>query len=154
MSGSYKAAAPERKWGPKSMEWIKGDYRISDDSSLLSIDGTYHLLSANCQPGRRSKENVRISIENAICYGVYHCGTQVGFARVVTDRAAVYWLCDVVIDEGHRRKGLGKRLIECILASPELRGLLGILATSDAHGLYERYGFERDSRQFMLRRSA
>ncbi len=136
------------------MEWIEGDYRISDDRSLLSIDGTYHLLSTNCWPGRRSKENIRISIENAICYGVYHCGTQVGFARVVTDRAAVYWLCDVVIDEGHRRKGLGKRLIECIVANPELKGLLGILATSDAHGLYERYGFERDSRQFMLRRSA
>ncbi len=136
------------------MEWIGGDYRISDDKSLLSIDRTYYLLSTNCWPGRRSKENIRTSIENAICYGLYHCGTQVGFARVVTDRAAVYWLCDVVVDEGHRRKGLGKRLIESIVADPELKGLLGILATSDAHGLYERYGFERDSRQFMLRHSA
>ena len=136
------------------MDWIGGDYRISDDKSLLSVDRTYHLLSANCWPGGRSKENVRISMENAICYGVYHRGAQVGFARVVTDRAAVYWLCDVVIDEGHRRKGLGKRLIESIVATPELKGLLGILATSDAHGLYERYGFQRDTRQFMLRRSA
>ena len=50
----------------------RGDYRISDDRSLLSIDRTYQLLSTNCWPGRRSKENIRISIENAICYGVYH----------------------------------------------------------------------------------
>jgi len=136
------------------MEWIGGDYRISDDRSLLSLEETYRLLSATCWPGKRSKENIRLSIENAICYGVYHGGAQIGFARVVTDRAAVYWLCDVVIEEEHRRKGLGKRLIETIVGSPELKGLLGILATSDAHGLYERYGFERDSRQFMLRRSA
>jgi len=136
------------------MEWVGEDYRISDDKSLLSIDGTHALMTRNCWPIKRSKENIRLSIENAICYGVYHCGRQVGFARVVTDRAAVYWLCDVVIDEEHRRKGLGKRLVECIVASPELKGLLGILATTDAHGLYERYGFERDGRQFMLRPSA
>ena len=136
------------------MEWTDGEYRISDDKSLLSVDRTHSLLSRGLFWSTRTKENVRMSIEHSICYGVFHGTRQIGFARVVTDSATVYWLCDVFIEEAHRRKHLGERLIECVLKTPELKGLLGILATSDAHGLYEKYGFSRDSRQFMMRSTA
>ena len=133
------------------MEWTDGEYRISSDKSLLSVDRTYALLCRSLFGNKRSKENIRMSIEHSICYGVFYRGRQIGFARVVTDGATVYWLCDVVIEEAHRGKDLGKRLIRCVVDAPELKGLLGLLATNEAHGLYEKYGFVRDSRQFMLR---
>jgi len=90
----------------------------------------------------RSLETVRLSIDNSLCFGVFSPeGRQVGFARVVTDRATFAWLCDVFIDEAHRGKGLGKTLVATIVAHPELRGLRRfILATRDAHDLYRNYG--------------
>ena len=136
------------------MEWTDGDYRISSDKSLLSVDRTHALLSQCLWREQRSKENVRTSIEHSICYGVFHGDRQIGFARVITDMATVYWFCDVFIEEAHRGKDLGKRLIRCVIETPELKGLLGLLATNEAHGLYEKYGFIRDSRQFMLRPQA
>ncbi len=136
------------------MEWTDGEYRISTDRSLLSVDRTYSLLSRSFSGNERSKENIRRSIEHSICYGVFYGGRQIGFARVVTDSATVYWLCDVFIEEAHRGKDLGKRLVGCVVETPELEGLLGLLATSEAHGLFEKYGFARDSKQFMLRRQA
>jgi GNAT superfamily N-acetyltransferase len=136
------------------MEWTDGEYRISSDKSLLSVEGTHALLSRCLCGNERSRENIRASMEHSICYGVFHYGRQIGFARVVTDSATVYWLCDVLIDQAHRGRDLGKKLVECIVEAPELKGLLGLLATSEAHGLYEKYGFVRDSRRFMLRSEA
>jgi GNAT superfamily N-acetyltransferase len=133
------------------MEWTDGEYTISSDKSLLSVGRTYALLSQCLWGSGRSKESIRMAIEHSICYGVFHRGEQIGFARVVTDMTTVYWLCDVLIDEEHRGKDLGKKLIRCVVETPELRGLLGLLATNEAHGLYEKYGFIRDSRQFMVR---
>jgi predicted GNAT family N-acyltransferase len=63
----------------------------------------------------------------------------------------MYWLCDVIIDEKYRRNGLGKKLIEIITQMKELDGMFGILATSDAHGLYEKYGFKRVGEKYMRR---
>jgi hypothetical protein len=133
------------------MEWTDGEYRISNDKALLSVDRTYTLLSPCICGSQRNKESVRMAIEHSICYGVFHRDRQIGFARVVTDTATVYWLCDVFIEEKHRGKDLGKRLVRCVVETPELKGLLGLLATSEAQGLYEKCGFVRDSRQFMLR---
>ena len=68
---------------------------------------------------------------------------QVGIARVVTDKVTFSWLCDVFVDPGHRKLGLGKRMITHLLADPRLVKTKMYLATKDAHGLYERFGFER-----------
>jgi GNAT superfamily N-acetyltransferase len=133
------------------MEWAYGEYGISNDKSLFSVDRIHNLLSSSLRGSKRSRENIRVAMEHSICYGVFHGPRQIGFARVVTDAATVYWLCDVFVEEGHRRRQLGKKLVECVLETPELKGLLGILATNEAHGLYEKYGFTRDSRQFMMR---
>jgi GNAT superfamily N-acetyltransferase len=84
---------------------------------------------------------VQKAVENSLCFGVYRDDQQVGFARVVTDYATFAWLCDVFILEGYRGIGLGKWLIECVVAHPELQGLgLFLLATRDAHELYHCYG--------------
>jgi GNAT superfamily N-acetyltransferase len=134
-----------------STEWTEGDYRISDDKSLLSVGRICKLLYCSYWASRMSRERVRLSLENSLCYGVYHKGTQVGFARAVTDMATVYWIADVSIDQEHRRKGLGKRLIKLIVESDELKGLQGILATSTAYRLYEECGFRIDHDQLMMK---
>jgi GNAT superfamily N-acetyltransferase len=84
----------------------------------------------------------RRSLDNSLCFGLYERGRQVGFARVVTDRATFAWLCDVFVLEAYRGRGLSKWLIGCVMSHPDLRGLRRLLlGTRDAHGLYERFGF-------------
>ena len=73
----------------------------------------------------------------------------VGFSRIVTDYATMYWLCDIIIDENHQKNGLGKKLMEIIINMNELSGMSGNLATKDAHGLYEKYGFYKAGEIFM-----
>jgi GNAT superfamily N-acetyltransferase len=127
------------------------EYSISNEKSLLSHQKIQELLAKSYWASTRPLETIESSIKNSLCYGVYHNGNQVGFARVVTDYATVYWLCDVLIDEEYRGKSLGKMLIESIVQSDELKGLRGILRTRDAHGLYEQYGFVKDGEHFMAR---
>lgn len=67
---------------------------------------------------------------------------QIGFARVVTDRATFAYLADVFVVPELRGKGVGRALLDCITAHPDLQGLRRwLLATRDAHGLYAKYGF-------------
>lgn len=108
-------------------------------------------LSRSYWANQRSIERIVQSIENSICYGIYDGSKQIGFARVVTDDATMYWLCDVFIDEEYRGKGLGKKFIECITNSEELKNLMGVLGTQDAHGLYGQYHFEEDKERMMRR---
>ncbi|HYF75256.1 MAG TPA: GNAT family N-acetyltransferase, partial [Candidatus Nitrosocosmicus sp.] len=87
------------------------------------------------------REQIKKSIENSLCFGVYDAERQVGFARVVTDYSVMYWLCDVFVDEEYRGQGVGKLLVEYVVNHHDLKELNGILATRDAQGLYEKYGF-------------
>lgn len=90
----------------------------------------------------RTMEQTAAAIDNSICFGVYDGQTQVGFGRVVTDKATFAYVGDVFITAEYRGRGLGKRLMEAIVSHPELQGLRRwILATRDAHGLYEQHGF-------------
>lgn len=135
------------------MEWVfDDDFKISTDKSLLSHERISSFLNRSYWASGRPMEQIRVSIENSICFGVYHKTEQVGFARVVTDFASMYWVADVFIDENYRARGLGKKLIKCIVEMKELEGLKGILGTRDAHGLYEQFGFQRDPDRFMLKR--
>lgn len=127
-------------------------FLISDDKSLLQIETIKQLLSNSYWANKRSEVRIEKSIQNSICYGVYvESGKQVGFARIVTDHATMYWLCDVIIDEAYRGQGIGKKLVESLTSSDELKDLLGLLGTKDAHELYEQYEFEVD-RERMMRR--
>ena len=85
---------------------------------------------------------VQRSIENSLCFGVYHQEKQVGFARVITDQATFAYLSDVFVVHEHRGKGISKLLVETISTYPALQGLRRwVLATQDAHTLYEQFGF-------------
>lgn len=128
------------------------DYYISTDKSKLNIEAIKSLLKQSYWANKRSEETLIKSIENSMCYGVYKNNELIGFGRVVTDYSTVYWICDIIIDITHRGSNLGKILIKNIMDTPQLNGLLGILATKDAHGLYEQYGFEREPYKFMMKK--
>jgi N-acetylglutamate synthase-like GNAT family acetyltransferase len=117
----------------------------------LSVGRICKLLCRNYGASRKFRETLQLSLEHSLCYGIYHKGTQIGFARVVTDMATIYWIADVSIAQEYRKQGLGKRLIRCIVESEELKDLQGILATRDAQGLFEQCGFRRDHLQLMMK---
>lgn len=118
------------------------NYSISDDKSRLDIDVIHSFLTQSYWAQGIPLELVVRSIENSLCVGVYLEQAQVGFARVVSDRATFAYLGDVFILEAHRGKGLSKRTLEFILQHPELAGLRRwILMTADAHELYKQFGF-------------
>ncbi|MFC0215023.1 GNAT family N-acetyltransferase [Paenibacillus chartarius] len=127
-------------------------FLISDDKSLLDIDVIVGFLGRSYWADKRKRATIEASIRGSHCIGLYDSGRQIGFARVITDFATMYWLCDVFIDEAYRGRGLGKIFIETIIESDELRNLTGTLATKDAHSLYEQYGYVRDEGTCMRRR--
>jgi GNAT superfamily N-acetyltransferase len=124
------------------VEYYRDGFSISTDKSKLDVGVIHEYLSERSYWAQgRPLDVVQKAIEHSVCFGVYDDDQQVGFARVVTDYATFAWLCDVFILESHRGRGLGKWLIACVVAHPDLRGFKNfLLATSDAHELYRRYG--------------
>lgn len=133
------------------MEVFFKEYQITDDKEKINRQVVLDYLAQSYWANRRTPERILKSIDNSHCYGVYHNEKQIGFARVVTDEATVYYLCDVFVIKEYQGQGIGKKLIEIITKSEEYEWMTGILGTLDAHGLYEQYGFERDSERFMRR---
>lgn len=122
--------------------WRSGEYEVATDKSRLDVAVIYGYLTNAYWSTGRSRAVVERSIEHSLCFGLYHQTTQVGFARVVTDRATFAYLADVFVLEAHQGRGLGKRLVDCVLAHPDLQQLKRwLLVTVDAHGLYEPFGF-------------
>jgi N-acetylglutamate synthase-like GNAT family acetyltransferase len=121
------------------------EYEISTDKKRLDLAVIHDFLAHRSYWAKGIPfEVMRKSIEHTLCFGVYHQGKQVGFARVVSDYATIAYIGDVFITEPYRGKGLGKRLIKTIIDHPELKGLrLWLLGTRDAHDLYRKYGFKK-----------
>lgn len=106
------------------------------------LDATHAYLSRSYWAARIPRELVARSLASSVCFALKHRGEQVGFARVVTDRATFGYLADVYVLEEHRGKGLGKRLLAAVHAHPELQGLRRwMLVTRDAHKLYRQAGW-------------
>lgn len=123
--------------------WTRGEFEVSTDPTRIDLEVVHGYLSKSYWARGIPIEIVRRSIEGALPFGVYDGPRQVGFARVITDRATFAYLADVFVLEEYRGRGLGKWLVECIMAHPDLRGLRRwLLATRDAHGLYRQFGFE------------
>jgi GNAT superfamily N-acetyltransferase len=121
-----------------------GDYEISTDEQRLQIDVVHGYLARSYWAAGIPRSIVERAIAGSLCFGVYYRTDQVGFARVITDRTTFAYLSDVFILEPHRGKGLSRRLMEQIAAHPDLQGLRRfMLATNDAHGLYQQFGFSK-----------
>ena len=131
------------------------EFIISSDRTMIKLDDVVELLGKSYWAAARSKEIIAKSIENSFCFGVYHKDKQIGFARMITDYATYAYLCDVIINEEYRGQGIGKALVGYIMDHPELEDVRSLwLQTSDAHKLYEKYGFEgvNDTSKLMIKR--
>lgn len=132
-------------------------YRITIDKKEMDIDAIHHYLSRSYWAENVPKKVVATAIENSLCFGVLLAEVsgedkQVGFARLITDSATFAYLADVYVLEEHRSQGLSKQMMKQIVEHPQLQGLRRImLATRDAHGLYEQFGFTplTDDKMFM-----
>ena len=126
-----------------SKECDNFDYTISMDKNKLQVNYIHRYLSTESYWAKNIPvETVKKSIEGSICFGVYNQDVQMGFARVITDEATFAYLADVFIDEKHRGKGLSKKMMTYIMAFLETKQLRRMmLATKDAHALYEQFGF-------------
>jgi GNAT superfamily N-acetyltransferase len=116
---------------------------ISTDKSRLDIEMIHRFLSDESYWAQnRTPEQTRTAIENSLCFGAYLDDRLVAFGRVVTDRATFAYVGDVFVLEEYRGRGLSKRLMEAMISHADLQGLRRwILATRDAHRLYEQFGF-------------
>jgi N-acetylglutamate synthase-like GNAT family acetyltransferase len=122
---------------------LPAGYVISSDPGLLDLHVIHGFIAQSYWAKAISKPLVERTIQNSLCWGVYHRAAQVGFARVITDKATFAYLADVFILPEHRGRGLSKALVETILAHPDLQGLRRwMLVTADAQGLYEQFGFK------------
>ena len=123
-------------------EWKREGFTISTDRSRLDRPAIHEFLSGSYWAKGVPRSVVDRSIDGALCFGLYDGERQVGFARVITDRATFAYLADVYVLESHRGRGLATWLMEAILAHPDLQGLRRwMLVTRDAHPLYRKLGF-------------
>ncbi len=126
-----------------AFELRDGNHVVSDDPARLDIAYVHaFLVNSYWSPGI-PRDVVARAIASSLPFGLYDgTGAQVGFARVITDRATFAYIADVFVDEAFRGKGLGKLLMSAIMSHPDLQGLRRwSLATRDAHGLYRQFGF-------------
>ena len=122
---------------------VNGEYSISTDKAKLQLEVIFSYLSERSYwaNGRPYPVFIR-SVNESVCFGVYHLDQQVGFARVISDFSTFAYLADVFILEEFRGKGLSKMLMKAIIEHPEFQTLKRwMLATADAHGLYSQFGF-------------
>ena len=115
---------------------------VTTDRSRLDLDVIHGFLTVAYWSNGVPRETVARSMEHSLCFGAFDGDRQVGFARVISDRATFAYICDVFVLESERWRGVGKSLMAAIRAHPELQGLRRwTLATRDAHGLYRQFGF-------------
>jgi len=115
---------------------------ITTDPSRLDLDVIHAFLTTSYWAKGVPRETVARSIEHSLCFGAFEGARQVGFARVISDRATFAYICDVFALESARGHGVGKSLMTAIMSHPELQGLRRwTLFTRDAHGLYRQFGF-------------
>ncbi|MFZ2959414.1 MAG: GNAT family N-acetyltransferase [Candidatus Ozemobacteraceae bacterium] len=135
----------KKQTGKGPFEVALDGFEISTDPFRLDTKAIHAYLSRAHWSRGIPLQVVATSLERSLCFGLYDAsGSQVGLARVITDYATFAYLCDVYTLEGHRGKGLGKWLMECVMQHPDLRGVRRfMLVTPDAHGLYRKNGFEQ-----------
>ena len=119
-----------------------GAYKISTNPRSIDLEATYEYLSRSYWAKGITRATLAKAIAGSLNFALLDGLRQIGFARVVTDRATFAYLCDVYILKEYRAKGLGKWLVAEVLSHPDLQGLRRfVLVTRDAHGLYTKAGF-------------
>jgi GNAT superfamily N-acetyltransferase len=121
----------------------RAGFSVSTDPQRLDLDVIHGFLYHSYWSPGIPRETVERSVRNSFCFGLYDGQTQIGFARVVTDYATIAYLADVFVLPAYRGQGLAAWLMECVVECPTLSEIRNfLLATRDAHSLYEKVGFE------------
>ena len=121
------------------------EYWVTTDNEKLDFDSIHKWITNSYWANGRTKEAMKKVMDNSLNFGLFHNDKQVGFARVITDYHTFAYLCDVIIDEDYRGRGLGKLLMKEVLEYPPLITMKRwLLFTKDAHGLYGQFGFSKD----------
>ena len=116
---------------------------LRDDAASLDIDRIVDWLGGSYWAADRDRATIERSIAGSQAYGVYSADGQIAFARAVTDRATFCWIADVVVQPDQRGRGIGTWLVRSIVEQMSALGVQRfVLATRDAHGVYERIGFD------------
>jgi len=119
-------------------------FSVSTDPGRLDVTAIHQFLSQDSYWSKGIPRPVlEKALQHSLCFGLYEGARQIGLARVITDRATYFYLCDVYVLESHRGRGLGRWLIECVVGHPELQGMrrMSLVVTLDAHALYAQFGF-------------
>lgn len=125
------------------VELQRGEFSISSDPARTDVDAVHAFLARSYWARGVARDVVERSIQHSLCFGMFHGGRQIGFARVITDRATYGYLADVYVLEEFRGRGLGKWLVDCVINHPELQCCRKLaLATRDAYWLYAPFGFK------------
>ena len=132
------------------------DFYMTDDQTIIrnKCNEIYELLKKAYWAKDRNVSVTQKAINNSLNYAIFTANSEqlVGFARVITDYATVYYLSDVYIDEEFRGRGLGQKIVEWIvLHEDRLSGINGLLKTKDAVNFYKKYGFEECRAVCMVR---
>lgn len=119
------------------------DLRISGEFADVDLDVVHGFLSRDAYWCRGiTRDRVERAARHSLCFSALLAGSQVGFARVVTDRATFGYLADVFVLPAFRGRGISRAMMAAVVAHPDLQGLRRLLlATSDAHALYAKFGF-------------
>ncbi len=118
-------------------------WTLSFDPQALDLDTIHGFLTTSYWSPGIPRETVARAIAGSLCVGAYREGRQIGFARVVTDRATFAYLADVFVLDEARGQGIGRAMVQALMEHPELQGLRRwFLATLDAHGVYEALGWK------------
>ena len=123
----------------------KKEFTIDTDPSVLNLNFIHQFLSEDSywSEGIEKKETEEL-IKDELCFGLFLKKEQIGFASVTSDFISYAYISDVFVIEKYQSQGLATWLLECVLAHPQLRDLNSwMLLTDDAHGFYEKMGFER-----------
>jgi N-acetylglutamate synthase-like GNAT family acetyltransferase len=129
---------------------------FSNNRELLDINMIHNFLTNSYWSKGVTRERIENAIKNSFCFGIYDNNIQIGFARVTTDFTFFAYIADLFIIEEYRGIGLSKRLMEEILNHDKLKDIRSwMLATRDAHGLYEKFGFSKidDISKFMIKKN-
>ena len=122
---------------------MQNQIKITTDKANLNIEMIHNFLSKSYWAFGRTIEEVRHSIEHSYCFGIFIGDKQIGFARVVSDFTIFAYLMDVFILEEFRGNGYSKLLLDNIFGDEKLKSVKKwLLATKDAHSLYNKFGFE------------
>src|SRR5262245_20688598 len=129
-----------------AVQWLRAPHLVSDERARLDLDLIHGFITRSYWAPGIPREVVARSLEHSLPFGLFVTGgareRQVGFARVISDRATFAYLSDVFVLEEERGRGLGRFLLQCVHAHPELQGLRRwLLVTRDAQGLYQRLGW-------------